>query len=274
MGGLFRISHSKVQSFDRCRKQYWYRHVSGLEPPAPPPPTPPGVIGTGVHRAMKFLCQTGDADDGRNELDAYLRMPAHECAGPGTEAYAAAFQMFENGCQAHDTIIAQRSWAELDTWIARPGDGVTLQARIDRADRLGPLAWQVIDWKTGRWDMDEIVDAQLDLGHVVVRVTKQLPAAAEVTAIAWNLRNGRRRIRALRRSDAVATIRRFVGIARRIQETTEFEATPSGACGFCEWRPQCPDAARAEAGEIEWLEDDEPELPAGASEEDIPAELP
>jgi hypothetical protein len=247
-----------VVSYERCRKQFWFRYLSGYPWPESIP-TPAGVIGTGVHRAMKTLCETGDPEDGRSELDVYLRMPAHECAGPGTEGYSEAFALFENGCQAHDTIVSEDSWAERDTWVPRPNAGVTLQAKIDRVDRLGPLHWQVVDWKTGRWDFDDVVDSQLDLGHIAARTCFQLPREATVTALAWNLRNGRQRVRELTRDDAVATIKRFVGLAHRIQSTEEFEATPNSGCRFCEWRDRCPEAEQMESGTIDWL-DDEDEL--------------
>jgi hypothetical protein len=109
--------------------------------------------------------------------------------------------------------------------------------------------------------MDDETDLQLDIGHLVLRVTRQLPRAADVTAIAWNLRSGRKRLRALTREDADATSRRLMGIARRIQEVTDFSATPSGACSFCDWRPQCAEAAYVDAGHYDWLDPDDRDDP-------------
>jgi putative RecB family exonuclease len=261
-GSPFRIFHSKVVSFDRCRKQYWYRYLSGFDQPHPPA-TPEGIIGSGVHRAMKTLCDTGEPEDGARELDVYLRMPSHAIAGPGTEAHTTAFQLFARGCEVHASIASDDRWAELDTWL-RPGGGdVTISARIDRADRLVDGAWQIIDWKTGRIDMPDPTDAQLDIGHLAVRTMRQLPREAPVTAIAWNLRTGQRRVRALTRDDAAATVHRLERVAARMQSTSDFTATPSTACRFCEWRDRCPDAAYVESGEYDWLADDpagEPDL--------------
>src|SRR3712207_1648983 len=98
MSGVFRLFHSKVASFDRCRKQYWFRYLSGLPRP-PSEANAPGVIGTGVHRAMKALCDTGRPADGANVLGAYLRMPEHACAAPGTAAYGEAFDLYRRGCE-------------------------------------------------------------------------------------------------------------------------------------------------------------------------------
>jgi len=243
-GDLFRISHSKIRAFETCRKLYWFRYVSGLQWPRPAP-TPAGVVGTAVHRAMKILCDTGVAEDGANELDTYLRMPAHECAGPGTEHYRIAFELFAKGCEAHDSIAAEKSWAELETWAPWPSRNLSLTARIDRVDRLAPDHYQVIDWKTGRYDFDDVIDFQLDIGQIAARVSRQLPEHVRVTAIGWNLRSGDQRVRELGRSQARATMERVAGIAERMQTTSEFEPTPGPLCRYCDWLPQCPEAAAA-----------------------------
>ncbi len=252
---LFRLSHTKLSSFDQCRKQYWYGYVAHT-PRDPQSDTPAGIIGTGVHRAMKVLCDTDNEDDGRQELDAYLRMPIHECAGPGTENYASAFEIFANGCRAHASIESENRWAELDSWVPSKALGIAITSRIDRADRFDPLHWQLIDWKTGRYDFGEVVDAQLDMAHLVLRTVRKLPREATVTAIGWNLRSGEQRTRVLTRDDAAATMRYLAGRAGQLQATTEFEATPSSACSFCDWRAQCPDAAAVETLLDDWIEAD------------------
>jgi len=63
-------------------------------------------------------------------------------------------------------------------------------------------------------------------------------------------------------------MRYYAGVAELIQATTDFEATPGIGCTFCEWRDRCEEAARVEAGEHDWLEDEEPdaELHHGESE--------
>ena len=68
-------------------------------------------------------------------------------------------------------------------------------------------------------------------------------AYADVTTIGWNLRTGERRVRPLKRDDAVATLKYLAAFADTMQGTTEFEATPSTACTFCDWRSRCPEAA-------------------------------
>lgn len=255
MSGLFAITHSMVQSFERCRKQYWFAYRSGFDRP-PEVVTAPGVIGNGVHRSLKTLCLTGDPEDGERELDAYLRMPVHDCAGPGTEAYDRAMALYRTGCAAHASIESADRWPELDTWVPIQSRGVTLRARIDRADRFANGDWQVIDWKTGH-DFDEVTDAQLDLGHVALRTSLPVRADALVRAVGWNLRSGQVRVRELRRTDAAATVKRYIGIANRIQETADFPATPNRGCNFCAWRPLCPEADMPAASEWDWSDDDD-----------------
>lgn len=244
-GQMFRLSHSKAQAFAECRKLYWFRYVSG-EPWPAAPPNPAGCVGTGVHRAMKVLCETGDPADGAHELGVYLRMPAHECAGPGTEAHRLAFQFYEAGCAAHASIDSEKRWAEIDTWAPWPSRGMTLSARIDRADIVRGSGWQIIDWKTGAFEVDEVTDAQLDIGHVALRTSQRMMDDAPVTAVAWNLRTGTRRVRALQKEDARATMARLANLAQRMQAEQGFEAMPGTFCALCDWRQRCPEAAEVE----------------------------
>ena len=249
---LFRLSYSKLANYDQCRKKYWYSYVEQL--PRPRGDSPAGLVGTGVHRAMKALCDTGEPEDGRHELDAYLRMDEHAVAGPGTELYEEAMKLYDAGVEAHRSIVSERRWPELDTWVPWTAGGIAVSARLDRADYLGDNRWQIIDWKTGRYDFGEVTDAQLDIAHTALRLVHKLPKEATVTAIGWNLRTGDKRVRNLVRDDARATMRYLRRRAQQLQETTVFEATPSRACSFCDWRKICPDAAAIETAVDDWFE--------------------
>lgn len=252
-GDLFRLSHSKIEAFRECRKRYWFGYVSGLRWPEQAD-TPAGILGTGVHRAMQKLCDTGDPDDGFAELDAYLRMPKHAEAAPGTEWHALAFQCYERGVEAHRSIVSEARWAEMDSAAAWPSRGLALRSKADRVDRLAPDRWQLVDWKTGRYDLDDVVDRQLDLAHVIVRAVRRLPGEATVRALAWNLRTGEQRIRELTRDDAKRTMEYAARMAGVMQAEQEFLATPGPQCTFCTWRYQCEDAERAETVGLDWLE--------------------
>ncbi len=252
---LFQVTHTKIQSFQRCRKQYWFSYASGLDWP-PSRDTAAAIVGKGVHRAMRKLCETGITTDAENELDVYLRMPKHEVAGPGTEHHRLAFELLANGVGAHESIVSEDRYAELNTWVPSASRGVTIRAVIDRADRLDPDHWLIIDWKTGRYDLDEITDAQLDIGHLALRTALKLPGQVRVTAIAWNLRSGIQRVRALTRDDARNTVDYIANFAARMQTTSEFPATPGPHCNFCDWRDRCDEAISLERTELTWLDDD------------------
>ena len=252
---LFQVTHTKIQSFQRCRKQHWFSYRSGLDWP-PSRDTPAAIVGKGVHRAMRVLCETGHPEDAEHELDAYLRMPKHEMTGPGTEHHRLAFELLANGVGAHESIVSEDRYAELNTWVPSASRGVTIRAVVDRADRLDPDHWLIIDWKTGRYDLDEITDAQLDIGHLALRTALKLPGQARVTAIAWNLRSGMQRVRALTRDDARNTVDYIANFAARMQATSEFPATPGPHCNFCDWRDRCEEAASLERTELTWLDDD------------------
>jgi RecB family exonuclease len=252
---LFRLTHSKIESFRRCRKQYWFSYVSGEEWP-PSRDSAASLVGNGVHRAMQKLCETDDPRDGAHELDTYLRMPKHEIAGPGTEHFTLAMQIYENGVKAHESIESEERWAELDTWVPAKSRGINVRSKVDRADRLSPDRWQLIDWKTGKFDLDDTVDHQLDIAHLVLRTMMRLPKEASVRALGWNLRTGEQRVRELTRDDAVKTVDYLWRLAKRLETTTEWPATPGPGCTFCDWHDRCDEALQlAEVG-VDWLDED------------------
>src|SRR5512139_862644 len=252
---LFRLTFSKMESFRRCRKQYWFSYVSGEEWP-PSRESAASLVGNGVHRAMQKLTETGHPDDGRHELELYLRMPSHAIAGPETEHYAVALQLFENGVRAHESIESEARWAELDTWVPSKSRGIVVRAKIDRADRLGPDRWQLIDWKTGRYDLDDRVDWQLDIAHLVLRTMLRLPKEATVRALGWNLRTGEQRVRELTRDDAVKTVNELSRFRQMLSTLSQYEATPGPACTFCDWRERCDESKQLDEIGMDWLDED------------------
>ena len=239
---FFRLSYSKIACYQRCRKQYWFKYVSGQQWP-PQVDSPASLIGTAVHRAMRVLSESGDVDSARHELDAYTRMPSHQMIAAPSEHYDTAFRLLDIGIAAHLSIESENRWAELSSYTPWPARGITVTTIIDRADRISPTEYQLIDWKTGRGDFGEAIDLQLDIAHVVLRKARMLQRDANVTTIGWNLRTGERRVRPLTRDDAAATLKYLAALADAMRATTEFEATPSPACSFCDWRDQCPEAA-------------------------------
>lgn len=245
------MTHTKISTFEQCRKHYWFSYLS-REPWPPETDSVATMTGKAVHRSMQVLCDTGDEGDARSHLDAFLKMPSHARIAPGTPEHETVVELFERGCEAHRSIVSEDRWAELDTWVPSHARGIAVRAIVDRVDRMSPLEWQLIDWKTGRTDKPESVDRQLDIAHLVVRTARQLPREAKITAIGWNLRTGERRVRLLDRTDAANMVHYLESLARRIQDETHFEATPGPSCSYCAWRPRCPEGRAIETAWDEW----------------------
>ena len=263
-GAGFFLSYSKLASFRRCRKQYWFSYLSG-EPRPPDPASAPGIVGKAVHRGMQLLVESRSASLARAEVELYLRQPAHEVAGPGTEAYENALRYFDAGVEVSAAIPARTTWVERDL-RHESANGIIFFARVDRIDLLEDGTYQAIDWKTGI-DRDDWTDEQLDIIHVAARSAAAVPASSPMTTMAWNLREKLRnpeytpRTRHLDRDDAVHTLRWGFAVAETMRSTTEFGAMPGNHCGYCNWRPRCPEADMAartswEAPDIVAPEDD------------------
>lgn len=257
---LFHMNYSRWKAWVSCRKQYWFSYVSKESWPEDEQ-SPAGILGKAVHEGMKYLADTNDIEVGAQRMDAYLRMPTHVVAGPGTDNYRMAFEYYERGCEAHKSLGSLDCRTEVDSWRHFKEYGVRLQSRMDRVDKVASDHYVVIDWKTGRYMPDQQTDMQLDIAHTIMRVTRpQLASAGIVDAIAWNLRTGEKRVRRLTVQDAVMTGRLFGRLATRIQEETEFEANPGPLCTFCKWLPKCDDAEKALNGRLPVEFDDEYDL--------------
>ncbi|GBD24593.1 hypothetical protein HRbin29_02275 [bacterium HR29] len=239
---LFRLSYRKIRSFLTCRKQYWFRYCSGIEPP-PTAPSPAALVGIAVHRGMAVLTESGHEELGRRAIDAYLRMPDHTAVGPGTEGYELAHALFEAGIAAHRELGGRDARAEVGSWAPWRAGGITLWAKVDRVERTSQGGYRFIDWKTERQLRVEETDLQLDLAHVIVRTVLRIPASETVESVAWNLRTDERRVRALGRADAKAAMQYAAALAQRMRTCSEFPPTPGPACGWCEFRSLCEEAS-------------------------------
>ncbi len=257
---LFEMNFSRWKAWDACRKQYWFSYVSKEDWPEDRE-SAAGIIGKAVHEGMKYLADTNDVEVGAQRMDAYLRMPSHSVAGPGTDNYQMAFDYYARGCEAHHSLASLDSRTELNSWRHFKEYGVRLYSRMDRVDKLADDHYVLIDWKTGRYMADQQTDMQLDIAHTITRVVRpQLGSTGIVDAIAWNLRTGEKRTRRLTVQDAVMTGRLFGRLATRIQGEVEFEANPGPQCTFCQWRPRCDAAEEALNGRLPVEFDDEYDL--------------
>lgn len=237
------MNYSRWKAWDTCRKQYWYSYVSEEKWPDDEQ-SAPGIIGKAVHEGMKYLSDTDDEEVGAQRMDAYLRMPSHDSCGPGTDNYRMAHTYYESGIAAHRSLEAIDTRTEIESWRHFKEYGIRMRSRMDRMDKVADGHYRIIDWKTGRYMPDQATDMQLDIAHVIARITRpQLRSDGIVDSIAWNLRTGETRHRRLTVEDAVMTARLFGRLAVRIQREEEFETNAGPHCNICKWQPKC-DAAR------------------------------
>ena len=173
-----------------------------------------------------------------------------------------ALELYGSGVAVHNELATPEGlrWGEKDTWIPLYRRGVTIRSRIDRIDRIGEKRWQIIDWKTGRFDPDDVTDAQLDLAHAGLRTSFRAALKSDHTVLAKaiNLRAGREpRVRELERQDAAATVTYYSLMAKRMQAHDDWTATPGPFCGICRWQPQCPQGSADVETELDWLDEDD-----------------
>lgn len=173
---LATVSASKLKMYRRCARRYYYAYGENLRDPD----TPETTLGTYLHevldRYLRHLVATGQERDLprlyalARELRANYALPAD---GSCSQAEA---DLLLNRCAAR--AIDPRAVYALEMPFRLPllpDETIHLTGRIDRIDRLaqrgGPPALHIIDYKSGRHKIDETeLAGDLQLQAYVVAV--------------------------------------------------------------------------------------------------------
>jgi len=120
---------------------------------------------------------------------------------------------------------------------------------IDRVDRVGDDAIEIIDYKTNRqlFTRDE-VDQSLQMSLYDLAARRLWPWAREVRLSFYMLRHGLRQTTSRTPEQLQAALAYTEAMGRRTEEATEFPPKLSGNCVYCDHRAQCPAYADALTG--------------------------
>ena len=174
------------------------------------------------------LASAGIAD--RYQYDLYLR-----------QGFEQLQQFFEWARQAPQPEVLQTEQRfELQV------GGAKLRGRVDRIDRRGPDAVDIVDYKTGKPRLQDDADDSLQLSLYAL-------AAKEV----WGWRAERLSFYNLENNTAVFTTRSEAELEEVKQKVAEiagkiargkFEAKPGYQCRLCPYRNLCPETEKVVAG--------------------------
>tara|TARA_R100001086_G_scaffold249970_1_gene192149 strand:+ start:315 stop:998 length:684 start_codon:yes stop_codon:yes gene_type:complete len=209
---LNRWSYSRLATFERCPKQFYYSSVAKIETPQ----HPAAERGTRIHDAAERYIK---GEDGVFPKDLLL--------------FKEAFEDLQTGYQA-GTVVVEEDWAfdidwkpigwdEENTW-----GRYKIDAYIQEPDRT-----VVIDFKTGRYAGNEKThEAQCAL--YAVATANRFPKVKNVQAELWYLDHGKISRHQFTKKDIKERKKNFHDRAMILSTATEFKPTPSlEACRWC-----------------------------------------
>lgn len=176
---LFRASPFKLNMFAQCPQKYKYTYIDGLAKQYAKP-KPYLTMGAHVHNALKdFYQKLAPEERVFDQLENFLRKRWHENRkGFKDRADEAkwgvkALQMLR--LFVHRMDVTATPLLLEDYYSLRIDDTLELLGRIDRADTLPDGTLHVIDYKTGKYDENDVNETQLLLYSMIVAANTQKP---------------------------------------------------------------------------------------------------
>lgn len=240
-GGRVRLSFSRIDTYQRCPRQFRYAYIDRL----PARPAPHLSFGTSIHRALEtFYDRKLPRCPTEEELLGFLydAWDGAGFAGLDREEQLAYYRHAQDVLRRFHAREAPRYRLPADTeaWFELPvGDTALVVGSIDRVDIDDDGVLTVIDYKTSRRVRDRAAVARslqlslyalacehlygalpgaVALDFVVAGMTVEVPLAE------LDLDRARRAV-----EDTAAAVR-----------AEAYEPTPNGLCAWCDHRAVCP----------------------------------
>lgn len=232
-----RLSPSKVDVYQRCPRQYWYRY----EPDAPKieiPPSPQLSYGNSLHDALKRLYHLGGPQQFSLAMLPQILEQTWKSEGYTSPEEEAARK--RNALEALEKFLERMRRRPIRTlyvekFLECTLEGVSLAARIDRLDLLQP-GLLIVDYKTGSAMTSK---NQLFIAYLVVSSTHHSTADRPIRFSVHHLERDEEQTIEIREEEALDKLNDYASIQERILKR-EFSPIPSlYACRFCEAKKEC-----------------------------------
>lgn len=243
--GAQKVSYSRLQNFETCPRQYFFRYELGL----PEPPSHALALGTVVHTLLEMTMlgqPKAEVDRRAEELVAAtppLKLDADLPVVLEMLRRARRFQPL-----APDAERQVEQWLELDV-----GGGVLLRGKADLIE-VARSGVRLTDWKTG-WKSYGVDDTrQLDLyAAAVARAHPGAPIWVQLRFLRYGEQKGLvgRESGPEHQEAALAWVQEVAADIREAQSLpwqVGFPARPGPACGTCSYALQCLQTQAQERG--------------------------
>lgn len=255
----FVCSPSKLAAYVDCPRRYRYAYVDRPRPPKGPPWAHTS-LGASVHTALRRWYELPAQQRHPEAIARLLRGGWVRAGYRDAEQERAAFQVARGWLEAYvATPACQVEPIGVERVVAMKTATLALSGRVDRIDeRQGPRGPElvIVDYKTGRAgaDADDARGSQaLALyAYAAERMFRRPCRRVELHhlptgTVAAHEHTPESLERHLARAEAI--VGDIVAAERAVAEgadpDTAFPATPSGSCGWCDYRQHCPEGAAA-----------------------------
>lgn len=239
-----RLSPSALERYRACPRQFLFADVER----APRPEEPPSPIlcqGNAVHHALERFYGLPLEDRGLENLHRALRAVWCEHRRRGTfsgreeeKRYGEeALEMLSRYADAYDL---ERVPLAREQWVQTPVEEVQLFGKIDRVDEAAGGGLWLIDYKTGRRQLDPAeLPEQSAVQLYAVAAEASFQREVERVSIIY-LRSGDEVRWNPERDDIAEARERLARLIHEIKADTVFEANPGDQCRFCPFALSCP----------------------------------
>lgn len=239
--GRLRLSFSRVDTYRTCPLKFRFAYVDRL----PSAPSPHLSWGHSVHAALerwwdRKLPEPPPLEDLLRALydcwddSGFEGMPREEKVRWYRHAQDVLRRHHARHAPRYTPAVACEQWFEIDI-----GDGIELVGSIDHVARTPRGGIGIVDWKTNRRAKTRReVAGSLQLAVYALAARHLWGAEAEWVALDFVVPDVRVTVprEEIDTDAALATIR---DVAARIRAEV-FPPKPSGLCGWCDYRKDCP----------------------------------
>jgi len=240
-----RLSASALDRYRTCPRQFLLADVERIERSTQPSPVL--CRANALHGALERFHGLPDYERDHATLHNTLRQvwPLHR--RPGT--FTSKAQERDYGLSALEMLTAYADTYDLaarpiaqEKWVRADLNGKELYGKVDRIDPAPGGGLDLIDYKTGRHQLDPD-DLRQDTAALVYLVATEATLGVDVERIRFIYLAAGAEVRwVVEREDAADARDRLATILVTIETDTTFEPVPGPACRFCPVRRRCPTA--------------------------------
>jgi RecB family exonuclease len=256
-----RLSPTAIDRYRACPRSFYLADV--VRVPRDQRPSPLFVQGNAIHHALERFFGIAPDERSTEVLHQALRWawPQHRTPGAFTSREQEAH--YGNAALAmlsgfYDNFDCCAIPVAREQWVSMPlAGGVEVYGKADRIDRAAADQLEVIDYKTGRAQVDEEDLWQDTAARVYALGTEHRYGMAVARVRIIYLSSGTEARWDPEREDLDAARERLEDLIARMRQETAWEPVPSARCRWCPVALHCDARGRVALDELEVGDRDE-----------------